>query len=64
MIVERDEFRDLMLYSSPYLWHDDTLLTSMVLISTGLVASFLACQLILISMLQVCGTAIHLSFNL
>lgn len=50
-IVERDEFRDLMLYSSPYLRHDDTLQKSGTSISAGLVTSFLACQLILISLL-------------
>lgn len=63
-IVERDEFRDLMLYSSPYLRHDDTLLKSGTSISTSLVTSFLACQVILISMLRSCGTAVHLSFDL
>jgi len=63
-IIERNEFRDLMLYSSPYLRHDNTLLKSGISISTSLVASFLACQVILISMLQSSGTAIHLSFDL
>jgi len=63
-IIERDKFRDLMLYSSPYLRHDNTLLRSGRLILEGLVASFLACQLILISMLQTCNTTVHLSFDL
>lgn len=64
MVVERDEFRDMMLYSSPHLRHDDTLFKTGRSVSDGLVASFLACQLILISMLQACGTAVHLSFDL
>ena len=63
-IVERDEFRDLMLYLSPHLQHNNSLLKSGTLISTSLVTSFLACQLILISLLQSCNTFIYLSFNL
>ena len=63
-IVERPDFRDLMLYASPYLRQDDTLLKSGTSISHGLVTSFLACQLILVSMLQSCGTSILLSFDL
>jgi hypothetical protein len=42
-IVKRDEFRDLMLYLSPYLRQDNTLLKSGTLISNGLVTAFLAC---------------------
>jgi hypothetical protein len=63
-IVESSDFRDLMLYSSPHLRVDNTLLRSAASISTSLVATFLACQLILISMLQACSTSIHLSFDL
>ena len=63
-IVEQDEFRDLMLYSSPYLRHDDSLLKSGTSISTSLVTSFLACQVILIALLQQCDTLVHLSFDL
>jgi hypothetical protein len=53
-----------MLYSSPFLRHNDSLLRSHTSISTGLITSFLACQVASISMLQSCGTAIHLSFDL
>ncbi len=62
--VEKDEHRDLLLYSSPYLRHDDSLLKRGTLISTGLVTSFLACQVVLIALLQQCDTLIHLSFDL
>jgi hypothetical protein len=63
-IVERDKFRDLMLYASPHLRHDSTLLKSGGSISLSLVTAFLACQTIFISMLQSCGTTVHLSFDL
>jgi hypothetical protein len=41
-IIERDEFRDLILYSLSYLRHNNSLLKSSILISIGLVTSFLA----------------------
>lgn len=53
-----------MLYTSPHLRHDNTLLHSGGSISLSLVAVFLAYQAILITMLQACSTAIHLSFDL
>lgn len=53
-----------MLYSAPHLRYDDSLLKSGGIISSSLVALFLACQTLLISMLQSCGTEIHLSFDL
>jgi hypothetical protein len=63
-IIEQNKFRDLMLYSSPYLRHDDSLLKNGTSISTSLVTSFLACQAILIALLQKYDTLVHLSFDL
>lgn len=63
-LVEQDEFRDMMLYTSPYLRHDDSLPKSGSTIQIGLVNYFVMCQLILISMLQDVSALIHLSFDL
>ncbi|KAH9203441.1 hypothetical protein DL95DRAFT_419044 [Leptodontidium sp. 2 PMI_412] len=60
-MVERDEFRDLILYSSPHLRCDDYLLKSGASISLSLVTLFVQRQILLISMLQACGTETHLS---
>ena len=63
-IIEQDKFRDLILYSSPYLRHDDSLLKNSTTISTSLVTFFLACQAILIVLFQKYNTLVYLSFDL
>jgi hypothetical protein len=42
-IIERNKFRDLILYLLFYLGHNNSVLKSSISISTGLVTSFLAC---------------------
>jgi hypothetical protein len=59
-IIKQDEFRDLMLYSSPYLRHDDSLLKNSISILTSLVISFLVCQAILIVLFQKYNILIYL----
>ena len=63
-IVERDEFRDMMLYASPHLRGNDTLCKSHTTIKSWLIALFLASQVILLKLLFECDAQIHISFDL
>jgi hypothetical protein len=63
-IVEQDEFRDLLLYSSPQLRGNDTLPKSGNSIKTWLLELFLLSQLVLIKLLYDSRAKIHISFDL
>jgi hypothetical protein len=63
-IVERDEFRDFMLYCSPALRGNDTLPKSSTSVKTWLLEYFLLSQLVLIQLLLVSGAKVHISFDL
>jgi hypothetical protein len=63
-IVERDEFRDLMLYSSPALRNNNTLPKSGITVKTWLLELFLLSQVLLIALMYQSGAKVHLSFDL
>ena len=63
-IVEQRAFRDLLLYSSPYLRGNDTLPKSGNSIKAALLEIFLACQLVLIQLLVESNCQVHISFDL
>ena len=63
-IVESNEFRDLMLYSSPALRNNDTLPKSGVSIKTWLIELFILSQVILIALLYQSEAKIYISFDL
>jgi hypothetical protein len=63
-IVESDEFRDLMLYSSPALRGNDTLPKSGTTVKIWLLELFLLSQVILIALLYQSGAKVHISFDL
>jgi hypothetical protein len=63
-IVEQDEFRDLLLYSSPQLRYNDILPKSSTTIKMWLLELFLLSQALLIKLLLTSGTKIHISFDL
>jgi hypothetical protein len=63
-IVERDEFRDFMLYCSPALQGNDILPKSGTSVKTWLLEYFLLSQLVLIQLLLDSSTKVHISFDL
>lgn len=63
-IVEHNEFRDLLLYSSPHLRNNDALPKSGTTIKLWMVELFLLQQAFIIALMQDSRAMIHISFDL
>jgi hypothetical protein len=63
-IVKHDEFRDFILYYSPTLRGNNTLLKSSTSVKTWLLEYFLLSQLLLIQLLLESSAKVHISFDL
>jgi hypothetical protein len=63
-IVKNNKFKDLILYASPNLRGNDTLLKSSNTIKILLLQMFIAFKVVLIALLLNSHTKVHISFNL